>query len=125
MAEMLAALVIDDDEDVRQAIAQVLEEAGYVVVQAPNGEEALKVAREQILPDVILLDIAMPVMNGWEFMSARLAWPELVETPVILMSGMGCAMHAAPRVGAVALLSKPCSSDDLLRTVERARASVQ
>jgi len=123
MAKMLAALVIDDDEDVRQAIAQVLEQAGYIVVQARNGEEGLKLACQQILPDVILLDIAMPVMNGWEFMSARLAWPELVEVPIVLLSGLQCAQRAAPRVGAVALLTKPCTSDDLLRVVERARAA--
>lgn len=124
MANMLAALVIDDDEDVREAIAQVLEQAGYIVVQAPNGEEGLKLAREQILPDVILLDIAMPVMNGWQFMSARLAWPDIIEIPIIIMSGMGSAQHVAPRVGAVALLPKPCSSADLLRVVERARGTV-
>jgi CheY-like chemotaxis protein len=72
---------------------------------------------------VILLDIAMPIMNGWQFMSARLAWPDLIEVPVIILSGLQSAQRAAPHVGAVGLLRKPCSSDDLLRAVERARAA--
>jgi chemotaxis family two-component system sensor histidine kinase/response regulator PixL len=123
MADKLAALVIDDDAEAREIVSLVLEKAGYRVVQAPNGEEGLKLACEQVRPDVILLDIAMPVMNGWQFMSARLAWPDLIEVPVIIISGLRSVQHVVSWIGAVALLLKPWSSAELLRAVETAHAN--
>jgi CheY-like chemotaxis protein len=108
-------LVVDDDTDVRTAIAEALASVGHRVTEAVDGLEGLQVARQEP-PDLILLDLMMPRMNGWQFRAAQQADPLLSRIPVVVVSGnLPEQVHA---VGAVAHLHKPFSLSELLDAVE-------
>jgi len=110
-------LVVDDDEDLLATMQDLLRLRGYQVVTAANGQEALDRVSERI-PELILLDMRMPVMNGWEFVSAfRLAHPST--TPIIVVTAAPDAQHRAQQVEANAWLSKPFDVTDLFATLER------
>src|SRR6266851_3285570 len=80
-------VVVDDDADIRQAVREVLELEGYRTLGAGNGEEALQLLRSSDEhPQLILLDLSMPVMDGWEFLLGMDSDPELHQIPVALMS---------------------------------------
>ncbi|HEY6908556.1 MAG TPA: response regulator [Myxococcales bacterium] len=79
-------LVIDDDEDIREALRDVLTEDGYRVDLAENGKEALAFMRRRGRPDLVLLDLMMPVMNGWEFLHEKSRDDDLNAVPVLVVS---------------------------------------
>jgi CheY-like chemotaxis protein len=79
-------LVIDDDEDIREALRDVLVEDGYRVDMAENGREALALMRRRGRPDLVLLDLMMPVMNGWEFLHEKSRDDDLNAVPVLVVS---------------------------------------
>jgi CheY-like chemotaxis protein len=79
-------LVIDDDEDIREALRDVLTEDGYRVDLAENGREALAFMRRRGRPDLVLLDLMMPVMNGWEFLHEKSRDDDLNAVPVLVVS---------------------------------------
>ena len=106
-------LVVDDERDLRESLCDLLESDGYTVVQARDGREALALAHAST-PCLILLDLMMPVMSGWQVMEALVDDCELCKTPVVVVS----ASHDAP-AGAQAFLAKPFEIDALLSTVER------
>src|SRR5207245_1955458 len=106
-------LVIEDDEDIRESLQQVLEMEGYDVVPAGNGREG-RAARSQAEPCVILLDLMMPVMNGWEFLQARREQALAANVPVIIVSAAGARATATP---AAAHFHKPIDLDRLLDAV--------
>jgi two-component system chemotaxis response regulator CheY len=66
-------LIVEDDRSIRGTLAEILADEGYLVQTAENGQQALEVCRAQLAPDLILLDLQMPVMDGWEFMRVRTA----------------------------------------------------
>ena len=105
-------LVVDDDEAIRDVIADLLREQGYDVTTAENGAVALREIRKARHPDVVLLDLMMPVMSGWEVLEQMQGTAELADIPVIVMSAM-----AAP--GTSEHLDKPVDLERLLATVER------
>ena len=80
-------LVVDDDCDVRDALADMLAEAGYRAVCKQDGRDALAFARRQGPPAAVLLDLFMPEMNGWEFMEKLRANRRLANVPVIMVTG--------------------------------------
>jgi CheY-like chemotaxis protein len=80
-------LVVDDDCDVRDALAALLEDAGYQPVCKQDGRAALLYLRKQTPPAAVLLDLFMPQMNGWEFMQKLKAKPKLKALPVIMVTG--------------------------------------
>ena len=85
-------LLVDDDADLRESLAEALEEAGYTVDRAGNGQEALQKLRSHTGPDrpvAVLLDLLMPVMNGWQFCQLKRRDPAVADIPVIAMSGGG------------------------------------
>src|SRR5687767_8971092 len=102
-------LLVEDDEDVRASIADVLELAGYVVVEASNGRHALRAMRADP-PRMVILDLMMPVMSGWEVLEQMRADPALAGIPVCLLS----AQVQIEPVEAAHVLHKPISIDDLL-----------
>jgi DNA-binding response OmpR family regulator len=106
-------LVVDDDLRIRRFVTQLLAEAGLVVEGAANGAEAL-IALAATPPDVMVLDLQMPVMDGWEFMRQIRASGD--ETPVLLLSAYG-AQRARKELGANDALSKPFDIDELLEHV--------
>jgi len=107
-------LVVDDDQEIREMIAEALALDGYRVISASNGKIALEQAREEP-PDLIVLDLMMPVMNGWEFLEAQREDPDLAPVPVIVDT----AFPETQLDGAAAILQKPFDVDTLLATVAR------
>jgi CheY-like chemotaxis protein len=110
-------LVVEDEEVVRDAMEPLLEEEGYQVSVAENGREALRLLHTESLPDIIVLDLRMPVMNGWEFRTIQKDDPRLGRIPVVAVSADGSAQAAA--VSAQAFLRKPVDAKELLATMGR------
>ncbi|NTU85766.1 MAG: response regulator [Chloroflexales bacterium] len=101
-------LIVDDDDAIRALLTELIEDTGLVALSAAHGQEALDTLRQQALPPcLILLDLMMPVMNGWEFRQAQLADPGLAPIPVIVLSARP-ERHAGPEaLAAAAYLQKP------------------
>lgn len=108
-------LVVDDDLDMRRSLLEALAEAGYEATGAANGQEALEALARPPLPEVILLDLLMPVMNGWQFCQARLNNPAAASIPVIVMSAAVSKDPASPYFIQVDdFLPKPLELGELL-----------
>jgi len=108
-------MVVEDDAGLRACVVEFLADGGYSPVEARNGSEALHLLRdEHVTPVVILLDLMMPVMSGWEFRKEQLADASISSIPVIVMT-------ATEPLGirADALVRKPFDTDDFLRTIAR------
>jgi CheY-like chemotaxis protein len=110
-------LVVEDEDHVRDAMAPLLEREGYEVRSAENGREALRSLKTELLPDIILLDLRMPVMDGWEFRARQLDDPLLGRIPVVAVSADGTPQALA--ISARAFLRKPVTADELLGTIGR------
>jgi CheY-like chemotaxis protein len=111
-------LVVDDDPDILDAISFVLDTEGYRSETATNGSDALARIREGKPPCLILLDLMMPVMNGWEFRATQLEDPALSHIPVVPMTGLGRVAQTAS-LNAPGVLEKPIDLEKLLATVVR------
>jgi DNA-binding response OmpR family regulator len=107
-------LVVDDDDNVRQTLAERLETSGYEVLLARDGRDAFEVIARGVNPDVILLDVVMPIMDGWHFLSARLRDPSIVAVPVVLMSGGQEAERQSHKIGVCGFIRKPLDIGDLV-----------
>lgn len=113
-------LIVEDDFDIREVLADVLEEEGYVVAEAANGYEALEVLRRpDARPRLILLDLMMPVMSGWQFVAEQRQDPELSSIPVVIVSADGNLQQKATSLGAQGYLRKPIEIDLLLDSVRQ------
>jgi CheY-like chemotaxis protein len=110
-------LVVDDDYDIRETLTQVLQTEGYRVEMAANGQEALDRLKEKGA-DLVLLDLRMPVMNGWQFRKAQLRDPKLVAIPVVVISAEPMLRHTREQLKAECI-TKPVLLDRLLATVNR------
>jgi CheY-like chemotaxis protein len=110
-------LLVEDDDDIREAIATFLEAEGYSVVAAGNGEEALRILRSARTFCLVLLDLFMPEKNGWEFRAEQLADPSIAGVPVVVSSADEGARRKAATLGAVDCMIKPIDFDELLGTV--------
>lgn len=118
-----AVLVVDDDPYIREALSEVLADEGYPVDTARDGEEALERLGHAPRPSLILLDLRMPGMSGWELRRRLLADPILARIPVVLLSADSQLKEAQAVLGAAGSLRKPPSLDDLLDTVGRCAAA--
>jgi two-component system chemotaxis response regulator CheY len=110
-------LLIEDDGDLRDAVGEVLAECGYTVLAAGDGEQGLSALRGQDGVDLILLDLMMPGMNGYEFRQRQLADAAVAHIPVVVFTAGVDKPPAA--LGEVTYLRKPVDLDDLVRTVAR------
>ncbi len=111
-------LLVEDDEDIRDAIADVLETAGYYVVLAENGRVALDALRlAERLPDCVLLDLMMPVMDGKEFLRELRNTPRLRHLRILLLSADVASVARARELGADGGVCKPVTPDALLTLV--------
>jgi CheY-like chemotaxis protein len=111
-------LVVEDNDVCREGLAVVLRRAGYRVIPATNGEEALRLLGDGAPPDLILLDMLMPVLDGWRF----LEWLQRRghRPPVIVVTGAGVLSREwAEAHGCAGFLRKPVETDDLLAVVWR------
>jgi CheY-like chemotaxis protein len=112
-------LVVEDDRTTRDAVALVLRDEGYSVTEASNGQEALLHLRNTLPPDLILLDLMMPVMNGWEFRKQQTEDPALQAIPVVVVSADANIPQKTAALGAREYLTKPVDPEKLLEAVQR------
>jgi two-component system, chemotaxis family, chemotaxis protein CheY len=118
MNEAPLVMVVDDDTDLRQAVADVLEAKGYRVETAENGAAALELLNDSDeLPRVILLDMMMPVMDGWAFCAEKSRLPRIAGVPVIVFSAHADSHQVARDLHAVASLTKPLRAQQLVDMV--------
>ncbi len=110
-------LLVEDDSVARMLLGTILEEAGYGVVQAPDGRQALELLRTGERPFVILLDLKMPVMSGWEFREEQRRDPDLAAIPVVVLSADGDLDEVCAALGAAACFSKPIDPESLLAKI--------
>ncbi len=111
-------LIVEDDQDMRESLAALLEGEGYDVLEARHGAEALELLKTSKVC-VILLDIFMPVMNGVAFMAEQSQTPAIAAIPVVVMTADASAARDAARQGAVEAMTKPLDHDRLLAAVAR------
>ncbi len=108
-------LVVDDDPDVREALCALLEQTGYTVYSAENGRIAAALLSEQPPPSLVLTDLTMPVMDGWQLVDRIRRCARLATVPVVVISAVPPSQ--APR-GIRELLQKPVSAHQVLEAVE-------
>jgi DNA-binding response OmpR family regulator len=112
-------LVVEDDDPVKQAVRDALSDAGYTVWTASTGAQALEIMHKQS-PDVLLLDLMMPDMTGWELLRRMPQSEELTAVPVLVVSAAGAnGLRDAQDLGAPVFVRKPFDLDKLLIEVER------
>ena len=116
--ESKTIVVVEDDDGIRETMAALLEDEGFSVVQAENGEEGLSALRRTPDTTLVLLDLWMPVMNGWQMMEALRADSTLASVPVVVISAAG---EVPPPEGAMAFLKKPVRLETLLEAVHAHR----
>jgi CheY-like chemotaxis protein len=109
-------LVVDDDADLRQSLVDLLEDEGYRTQAASSGREALAVLGGPDLPQLIILDLMMPDLNGWQFRDIQSTDPRLAPIPVLVVTA---GRKMAQELVGPEVLFKPFSLDDLLNKVER------
>lgn len=115
-------LVVEDDPDLRALHAEILEDAGHAVRSARDGVEALEVIDRDGAPAVIVLDLRMPRMNGWDFAERLRRRPRWRDIPLVVVAAHYRIAEEAAAVGARAWLHKPVSIDEMLRVIERVYA---
>jgi CheY-like chemotaxis protein len=115
----MMVLLVDDDLDSCEALAEFLSRRGHCVRCATNGSDALRLlAESRDPPALICLDLMMPVLDGWGFLAERAKNPVLAEVPVVIVSGCPNVTAKAKEAGAVAFMRKPVEPQTLLRVVE-------
>jgi CheY-like chemotaxis protein len=114
-----AVLVIDDEADLRDGVAFWLEQNGYPVVTASNGEEGLALLRSGLRPSLVLLDLMMPIRDGFGFRQAQLQDPLCADIPVVVFSGVYDPRAHSAALRAAAYLQKPVDLDQLLGLVRQ------
>jgi len=110
-------LIVEDDEDLREMMAQFLLVEGFRPETVSNGQEALDYLRKGPTPSVILLDMMMPIMDGWEFRREQQRDPRVANVPVIVLSALD--RNRVGDIGEAAFMKKPLDFDRLLDLVRR------
>jgi CheY-like chemotaxis protein len=110
-------LIADDDSDLRESLRLLLELHGHSVAEAQNGAEALRHLNASTPPNVILLDLMMPVMDGWQFRREQLRNPALAPIPVLVISAVPSHMQREVELAAHRVFPKPFDYDELLNEV--------
>ncbi len=116
-------LIIEDDPDVRSTLQEILEHEGFEVFTAANGEEGLARLQEEQSPCLILLDLMMPIMNGWEFLSTLKSQHQhyLTSVPIVIVSAIG-DLSSVQNEYNCATMSKPVDLSGLIKIAEQACA---
>lgn len=119
-SEQRSILVVEDDRYIREALSMILQDEGYEVESAPDGQEALEVLRTHRPFSLILLDLMLPVMNGTRFREVQREDPRQGQVPVIVMSADRGGETSAAALEAAAFLPKPIAIDALLDAIHQA-----
>lgn len=117
MTHACTILVVDDDPDILESTSLVLGAEGWRTLAAPDGEAALNLLRHGPRPCLILLDMMMPRMNGWDFRAAQAADLSIGDIPVVIVTGDSRPREKAEQLGAHGWLAKPVELDELTATV--------
>jgi CheY-like chemotaxis protein len=117
--EAHCVLVVEDDPDIREVMILILEGAGYTVCGAEHGADALARLRGGLTPCLIVLDLTMPVMDGWTFCEETEKDPAFANVPIVVVSAVPRKATRDSSARAVARLTKPLDVAKLLVTVER------
>ena len=112
-------LVVDDDRDVSSTLADILEEAGYQAIVAHDGVQALELLRRGPRPSLVLLDLRMPRMDGYQFQAEKRRDPALVGIPVVVFTADRTRVPRADDLDAAAYVEKPARLEDILAIVQR------
>jgi len=116
-AQRCLVAIIEDDTEFRNMLRELREEEQYRVVAVSNGAEALSLLQGETLPNVILLDVSMPVMDGFDFLRHRNEDPQLSAVPVVLVTN--AKPHERPTVGVSDVVRKPIDIDEILFAIKR------
>jgi CheY-like chemotaxis protein len=113
-------LVVDDFADNREMYSEYLSFSGYDVIEARNGKEAIDAAQSR-MPDIIIMDLSLPVMDGWEATRRLKADERTKKIPVVALTGHALAGHSkgAREAGCDSFLAKPCLPDQLVAEIKR------
>lgn len=113
-------LLVDDYPDAREMYSEYLQYSGFDVIEAGNGIEALQQAAERS-PDIILMDLSLPVMDGWEATRRLKADRRTADIPVVALTGHALAgiSEGARRAGCDAFITKPCLPEDLVKEIRK------
>jgi CheY-like chemotaxis protein len=113
-------LLVDDYPDAREMYSEYLQFSGFDVVEASNGMEALQRAADEA-PDIILMDLSLPVMDGWEATRRLKADARTSDIPVVALTGHALAgiSEGAKQAGCDAFVTKPCLPEDLVREIRK------
>jgi CheY-like chemotaxis protein len=109
-------LVVDDDADIRHSLTEILVDEGYDALTAGNGREALSMIRANHLPSLIVLDLTMPIMDGYEFLIEQRRDDALAGIPVVVVTAD--IKKRADELGVAAVIAKPFSVRELLEKIE-------
>jgi CheY-like chemotaxis protein len=119
-AQRTSILVVEDDAEICDALVNLLEDEGFAAYRACDGRQALQVLNDlPIHPGLILLDLMMPRMNGWQFRDEQLRDDILRTIPVVVLSAHGTSIAERERMAPAAVLRKPVTAEALLETVEQ------
>jgi two-component system response regulator MprA len=110
-------LVVEDNDDLRQAMRVLLQLEGYTVFTATDGQEALAALRSGLDPCLLILDLTMPSMNGYDFRQEQLQDERLARIPTIVCSGDGQVADKAHALGAAGFYKKPIEIEEFLQLV--------
>ena len=112
-------LIIEDDIYIHASLKELLEEEGFAVSSASNGEEGIRKLQNGEQPDLILLDLMMPVKDGFQFREEQMSNPAYREFPVVAMSAYGNLHTNKEKLSVEAYLKKPIDIDNLLATIRQ------
>jgi two-component system response regulator MprA len=117
-----SVLVVEDDVAIRAALCELLEFEGYKVFQAIDGKQALETLKNGLRPDLILLDLMMPVMSGSRFREEQMSDPAIANIPVIVLSADSNIKNVSEKLRINRFLRKPVNLDELLATIQQSLA---
>jgi CheY-like chemotaxis protein len=119
----LPLMIVDDDDDLRDTLADIMSAQGYEVAAFADARAALVALEGGQMPFLILLDLMMPGMSGWEFRAAQLKNARLAPIPVVVVTAASTLIDGAPALGDIEILRKPFELDTLLALVARYAAA--
>jgi DNA-binding response OmpR family regulator len=111
-------LIIEDDIDIRTSLKEFLESEDYIVFTAGNGLEALEVINTIGMPNLMLLDMKMPIMNGWQFAVEFISKHDHL-SPIVVMTAAADAEQRAKEISAIGWVGKPFKLDELLKKIKK------
>lgn len=119
-SERPRVLVVDDYPDAREMYAEYLQFSGFDVIEAGNGMEAIERAADSA-PDIILMDLSLPVMDGWEATRRLKADKSTADIPIVALTGHALAgiLEGAKKAGCDAFVTKPCLPEDLVKEIRK------